>query len=30
MRDVTKLIFRSLDLCGQFYEMYAEAKGFGV
>ena len=30
MRDMTKLILRSLDLCGQFYEMYAKAKGFGI
>ena len=30
MRDMRKLIFKSFDLCCEFYRMYEKLKGFGV
>jgi len=30
MMDISKLVFKSLDLCEKFYKMFANLKGFGV
>ena len=30
MRDMRKLILKSLDLCCELYKMYAKSRGFGV
>ena len=30
LEDMKKLIFKTLELCGEFYKFYAKIKGFGL